>query len=490
MTDKEAKKDIPAAEDERPAALRAALSAAAVFALLLALLLGGRAAVGGLRIRRVEAALDRRDAAAATRIASRIGDAELRGEYLNRCRLLEGELLMEEGDYSAAAAVFSSLGSEGEADGLRREALYRLAMRELESGEYDSAAQRFASIAPYADAEELEKRAEYLSADAAEAAGDVYAAFEGFRRLEDYSDARSRALDLAERICGERDVEAAWNAVQSLSPEEVEHRASLARRRAELPQGVVAVGFYHTLALRGDGSVLACGDDSFGQCGVGEWRGVRMICAGAYHSVALMEDGTVAAVGRNSEGQCEVGGWSGVVAVAAADYATFGLKADGTLLWCGYNDYYMLPGWTDIRAISGGSYAVIGLRGSGDALVSHRSARSEELRGLVDAAVCTGCAVGLRPDGSVFCTAGGTEDWRDIVDVSASSNAVIGLRADGRVEALFFRSGAALDLSSVTDAVAAAPGGTHYAFVLSDGRVVVFGENEHGECETEDWKLW
>lgn len=267
-------------------------------------------------------------------------------------------------------------------------------------------------------------------------------------------------------------------------------RAALAEKREALPRGIVAVGFYHTAALKNDGTVLACGDDSFGQCQVSAWHSVKQICAGAYHTVGLLEDGTVIAAGRNDEGQCDVGDWRDIVAVTAADWATFGLKRDGTVVACGFNDYYMLDDWTKITAISGGSYALAALREGGDTLLSHESARSEELHELVDIAVNTGYAVGLRADGSAVCAAAELSDWTDIIAAAASANAVLGLDAQGRVHAAFFRAGEEYDVSALRDIRAMAAGGTHYAFVTESGDVITLGENEHGECETGAWKLF
>ena len=38
----------------------------------------------------------------------------------------------------------------------------------------------------------------------------------------------------------------------------------------------VAAGCTHTLGLRSDGAVVSAGDNRFGQCDVGGWRGVRL----------------------------------------------------------------------------------------------------------------------------------------------------------------------------------------------------------------------
>lgn len=52
------------------------------------------------------------------------------------------------------------------------------------------------------------------------------------------------------------------------------------------------------------------------------------------HVVGLKADGTVIAAGSNSHGQCKVYGedWQDIIAIAAGDYHTVGLKSDGTVL--------------------------------------------------------------------------------------------------------------------------------------------------------------
>ncbi|NBP51171.1 MAG: hypothetical protein EBU70_08340 [Actinobacteria bacterium] len=67
-----------------------------------------------------------------------------------------------------------------------------------------------------------------------------------------------------------------------------------------------AGGMSHSVALRDDGTVVAWGDDSLGQCAVptGLWD-VRQVAAGARHSMALGNDGTVLVWGDDWEGQCD-----------------------------------------------------------------------------------------------------------------------------------------------------------------------------------------
>jgi alpha-tubulin suppressor-like RCC1 family protein len=78
----------------------------------------------------------------------------------------------------------------------------------------------------------------------------------------------------------------------------------------------VAGGGYHTVFLLEDGSVMAVGDNGFGQLGdgtqasrstavavVGLGQRVTAVAGGGYHTVFLLEDGSVMAVGDNGFGQ-------------------------------------------------------------------------------------------------------------------------------------------------------------------------------------------
>ncbi len=116
----------------------------------------------------------------------------------------------------------------------------------------------------------------------------------------------------------------------------------------------LAAGENHSLALMGDGTVNAWGDNTDGQLGIGITGGSRnapvpvsglsgavAVAAGGSHSLALMGDGTVRAWGSNNKGQLgdgttnqrnapvPVSGLSGAVAVAAGYEFSMALMADG-----------------------------------------------------------------------------------------------------------------------------------------------------------------
>jgi alpha-tubulin suppressor-like RCC1 family protein len=100
----------------------------------------------------------------------------------------------------------------------------------------------------------------------------------------------------------------------------------------------IAAGASHTVALKNDGSVVAWGDNSYGQCTVpAGLAGVTQVAAGGVHTVALKNDGSVVAWGWNGYGQCTVpAGLAGVTQIAAGWEHTVALKNDGSVVaWAG-----------------------------------------------------------------------------------------------------------------------------------------------------------
>ena len=63
------------------------------------------------------------------------------------------------------------------------------------------------------------------------------------------------------------------------------------------------------MGLKSDGTVVAVGDNEYGQCNVYDWSDIVAISAGKYYTVGLKSDGTVVAVGDNEYGQCNVSDW-------------------------------------------------------------------------------------------------------------------------------------------------------------------------------------
>ncbi len=131
----------------------------------------------------------------------------------------------------------------------------------------------------------------------------------------------------------------------------------------------VAVGYFHSLALRGDGTVWAWGINDHGQLGTGAGgadssvpvqvtglTNVTAISVGVQHNLALKSDGTVYAWGLNNNGQLgngasgsadsfvpvPVSGLTNVKAIAAGKFHSLALKMDGAVLAWGYNVFGQL----------------------------------------------------------------------------------------------------------------------------------------------------
>ncbi len=128
----------------------------------------------------------------------------------------------------------------------------------------------------------------------------------------------------------------------------------------------VATSWWHTVVLKGDGTVWTCGKNTYGALGDGTTTdrltpvqvsgltGVVAVTAGYSHTVALKSNGTVWAWGQNSYGELgdgtttnrstpvQVSGLTGVVAVASSATHTVALKSDGRVWAWGQNSYGQL----------------------------------------------------------------------------------------------------------------------------------------------------
>lgn len=252
--------------------------------------------------------------------------------------------------------------------------------------------------------------------------------------------------------------------------------------------GMTAAGLYHSIAMRSDGTVVATGQNTVGQCNVNDWQdmvfiaargelsmgvtrqggvkatglmesnmsnalawtGIRMLAIGEAHVVGLKEDGTVVAAGDSSRGQCEVSGWRNVVAVAAAGSHTVGLMADGSILVAGDLG---APNWSNITAIYTNAQAIFGMDAAGK-IYTTGDYQASAWSNMEKLAVGENIVLGLREDGSVLCLAG------------------------------------ELDVSAVMGAADISVGDGHALITLVDGSVQGLGGNAVYQCETGGWQVY
>jgi alpha-tubulin suppressor-like RCC1 family protein len=146
--------------------------------------------------------------------------------------------------------------------------------------------------------------------------------------------------------------------------------------KADSLSGIIAIaaGVDHSLFLKSDGTVWACGYNQYGQLGDGSTSffsdfpvqvktpaGIIAIAAGSEHSLFLKNDGTVWACGYNQYGQLgdstmvdkhtpvQISSLTGIIEIAGGDWHSVFAKSDGTVWACGQNSSGQLGDGTTIQ---------------------------------------------------------------------------------------------------------------------------------------------
>ena len=251
----------------------------------------------------------------------------------------------------------------------------------------------------------------------------------------------------------------------------------------------IAAGGLHTVGLQPNGTVVAVGDNSYGQIEVGSWTDIIAVAAGYYHTVGLKSDGTVVAVGSNAEGQTNVGGWTDIVAVATGESHTIGLKSNGTVVAVGLNanNQTDVGSMSGIIAIAGGGYHTIGLKPNGTVVAVGNNSFGQTVfddgrwTGIVAITGGLYTTVGLKSNGTVVAVGNNThgqrdvDSWTDIVAVGSSYIHTVGLKSDGTVVAVGNNTYGQTNVGSMTDIIALAGGRYHNVGLKSDGTVTAAG---------------
>ena len=231
------------------------------------------------------------------------------------------------------------------------------------------------------------------------------------------------------------------------------------------PYTNMAAGFYHTLALKLNGTVWAWGNNENGQIGDGTTddsvialpvaglTGVVDTVAGDYFSLALLTDGTLRAWGQNDFGQLgdgtfenraetvQVSGMTDVLMAAAGDAHGAALKADGTVWTWGGNRYGQL--------------------GDGTTNDSRTPLRVSGLTDVIAVAAGGGRTLALKFDGTVW--AWGQNDFGQLGDGTTVNRST------------------PVQVSGLTAVEAIAAGDFHSLALKSDKTAYAWGNNENGQ---------
>lgn len=356
-------------------------------------------------------------------------------------------------------------------------------------GQYAQAAQAFYQLGDFDDSAIRAKKNICALAVEAYVNGDEASARDLLLSIDDTAD---YLMSAAVWVTGSPEAAGAVLSNELFSPEYLNQlrdtMRALSEARESMPAGRLAAGYRHSAGLTDQGTVLAAGDNSFGQLNTSEWREVVQIAAGAYHTVGLRLDGTVLATGDNSQGQLDVEGWTDITAVAATAWGTLGLRSDGTVVSCGLPEN-AAQGWRGVTMIAGGGYSAACLYDQGSEMCTHSGGQLPLGVKLYDLAVCGPVAVGVTQDGSLVSSADNAPNWQSIASVSVSESYILGVTADSQVRLYTFRTGedAAVPLDGAAKETACS--GTHYLILLDDGRVAAFGDNTYGQLNVSEWRL-
>lgn len=432
------------------------------------------------------------------------------------------------GEINAAVEELNGAEKDGADESTVQTLRQKLASRMLAGGRMDDALALLAlTAADDAETARLTAEARYQKAEALYAEGDYEEASRLFYRLSGMGDAASRYVDsvcalaieayldgdtpgahrlltsvdgaeehirrAALDVTGSENEANALLSGDALNPESIrklklDSQAVLEAQKS-LQGGRIAAGSRHTVGLQSDGTVVAVGDNTYGQTDVSSWSGVIQVAAGARHTVGLKSDGTVFATGDNSRGQLNVSDWTDIKMIACSDYDTLGLKNDGTVVTTGLHGYSDVADWHNVTSISGGSYSAACLYGQGMMLSTHKGAQMKTGVLLSQLSVCGPCAAGVQPDGTLVCSWDGAPAWTEIAHVEVSTTGILAVTNTGEIRTHFFRASDDPGIQLNGKAVEIASSGTHHVILLEDGRVQAFGLNDAGQLNVNNWQL-
>jgi hypothetical protein len=219
----------------------------------------------------------------------------------------------------------------------------------------------------------------------------------------------------------------------------------------------IAGGAYHNLALKSDGSLMAWGDNGFGQCNVPVGNDFVAIAGGFWFSLALRSDGSLVAWGYNGNGECDVPAGNDFVAVAAGFVHNLALNSDGSLIAWGYNGYGEcdVPTGNNFVAIAAGEYFSVALKTDGSLVAWGRNWYGK-------------CDV---PVGNNF------------DKIAAGEDHSLALKVDGSLVAWGSNGDGQCNVPEGKGFVDIAAGARHNLALRLDSSIVAWGNNEYGQCD-------
>eukprot|EP00435_Cladocopium_sp_Y103_P028929 s186_g7.t1 len=279
---------------------------------------------------------------------------------------------------------------------------------------------------------------------------------------------------------------------------------------------MVSAGGYHTVLLRSDGRVVACGSNRCKQRSIPKGT-YTQVSASSVHSVLLRSDGKAIAFGMNRDRQCNIPpldkGMS-YTQVSAGGQHTVLLRSDGSVVACGSNSSGQcsippLDEGVSYTQVSAGSSHTLLLCSDGNVVACGSKYYGQcDIPSLADGISYTQISAGLchtallRSDGRVVargengdgqCFIPPLDGEMSYTQVSAGGYHTVLLRSDGSVVACGSNSSGQCNIPPLADGISyiqVSAGLCHTALLRSDGRVVACGANDDRQCNIPSLKSW
>ena len=265
--------------------------------------------------------------------------------------------------------------------------------------------------------------------------------------------------------------------------------------------------------MRADGTVVATGNNEYGQCDVSEWNDIVAISAGPTFTIGLRKDGSLIFTGKMTESmEQDMRDWQNIKQISlpcgGAETFVVGLKYDGTIVYSGaYSDVFVpeISQWSDIEEVETGFCHIVGRKSDGTVVTTEYNSyekfpvqEARQWSDIIDIAAGLTYTLGVKCDGTVVYAGELNDgedvvlDWEDIEKISVVPRVnIVGYKKDGTLIS------ADPELSKLlenewkdVDYI-----GEGYDFVRpsynigikADGTVVATGNNDDGECNVSDW---